>query len=105
MASAAITITNVPATIESTTSQARITKDPALPGLSGVLVNGGTKTTWVAINQANAATAVATNDAQAQGTVGMIAGASIPIAKSYQTIDHLCGGSDTTTLYWFPDAL
>lgn len=101
MASLAITVTQaLPATIESTTSQARITKTSAQPSLRGFLSNAGATTTWLAINQANALTAVATTNAQATGTIPLNAGATIPWAFWWNTIDHLSTGS--TTLVWIP---
>lgn len=100
MASANLVVTNTKATIESTTSQARITKDPLMLMLAGTLTNAGSTTTWIAINQPNSSTAVATTNAQAQGTIPLTAGASVAINPAELTIDHLSTG--TTTLVWVP---
>ena len=97
MASAAITITNTVATIESDTSEAVMTKDTAMYGLAGVLVNGGSTTTWIKVN----GTGVVTTNAQAQNLVSLPAGASMPVLKNFATMAHKSTG--TTVLFWFPD--
>lgn len=100
MASASITVTAaLPATIESTTLQAVITKDPTHPGLMGFLVNAGSTTTWLAPNWA-VGVAIPTNNAQVQGVIPLSAGASITWIPQWATIAHLSTG--TTTLAWLP---
>ena len=92
------------ATIESTYAAAyRITKDAVTVGLKGFLVNAGTKTAYLGINQAaGVSTTTLSAGAQAQGIIPLVAGGTLPWLSTYATIDHCCAGSDTTTLVWCP---
>ncbi len=103
MASAAITIVENPATIESDTNAATITKNAALTSMAGVLVNGGTIKTFIAITcLGNTGGVLATTDAQIQLVVGLPPGASMPWLPHYASASHKTGSS-STFLYWFPN--
>lgn len=108
MGSAAITIIENPATIESDTNAAVITKIAAtapfnFAPMAGVLVNGGAVKTFIAITcHGNTGGTLATTDAQAQLVVGLPAGASIPWLPHYASIQHKTASS-STVLYWFPN--
>ena len=98
MASAAITIVENPATIETDGTAAVITKSTGLTNMEGTLVNAGLVDTWLKIN----GTGVVTTNAQAQNIVPLPAGASMPWLKSYATIEHKTAGA-VGVLAWFPD--
>jgi hypothetical protein len=100
MASAAITINEYPATIETDSSEAVITKDLAL--MEGDLVNAGTVNTWLKISvTSTAAASVATTNAQCQLMVPLPAGCNCPILKGYKSIAHKTAGA-AGVLAWFP---
>lgn len=96
MAVAAITLTEVPTTIETDGTGATITKTMKL--MSGSLVNGGASKIWLAINGAT----IATTDAQVAGVVGLPAGASMPWLTHYTAIQHKTAGA-AGVLYFYPD--
>lgn len=102
MASAAITVVENPATIESDTTAATITKSTGLLSMAGVLVNGGTVKTYLAISVTDTAGTPATTDAQAQLIVGLPAGASMSWLPHYKSIAHKTAATNTV-LYWFPN--
>jgi len=93
MASAAITVTETPATIESDTNAAVVTKGT----LAGYIVNGGTVKTFVAFGTVT----VVTTDAQLNGIIGLPAGASTPVPANVLTFNHKTASS-STVLYWIP---
>lgn len=100
MASAAITISEYPATIETDTSEAVITK--GLDQMEGDLVNASAVGAFLKISVTSAAAAsVATTNAQAQLIVPLPAGCNCPILKSYQSIAHKTAGG-AGVLAWFP---
>lgn len=103
MASAALTVVENPATIESDTSEAVITKDATLQNMSGFLSNVGTTDVWcvVSVNSTVAVTVVTTG-AQAQRQFPLPAGGTIPWLKHYKTLAHKTAGG-TSTLVWHPD--
>ncbi len=103
MASAAITVTENPATIESDSSEAVITKDTAMKNMAGFLSNVGTTDVFcvVSVNDTVAVTVVITG-AQAQRQFPLPAGATIPWLHHYKTLAHKTAGG-TSTLVWFPD--
>jgi len=103
MASAAITISEQPATIESDTNEAVITKNTSLKDMTGTLVNAGTTDVWCKASVSSTApSSVATTGAQAQLQFPLSAGASIPWLAHYTAIAHKTA-SGTSTLAWFPD--
>lgn len=102
MASAAITIVESPATIESDTNSATITKSTLLPGLLGTLVNAGSVTVFLSFGvTGGTAPAVATTSAQAQLQLPLPAGCSCPILPHYTSIKHLTA-SGASVLGWIP---
>lgn len=109
MAAAALTLAENPATIEADSTGALITNgvlDNQTTGpraYEGVLVNGGSKTVWIAFSwTSTAAVAPALTDAQVQGTIALLAGASMPILRHYRTFFPKCTGAEISVLYWFP---
>jgi hypothetical protein len=111
MAAAAFTLAENPATIEADGTGALITNGADADATSGAgerryegtLVNGGSATVWIKFSWTSTpATAPALTDAQAQGTIGLPSGASIPILRHYRTFFPKCNAT-TTTLYWFPN--
>lgn len=102
MASAAITIVQNPATIESDTTEVVITKGFAT--MTGELRNHGPADVWlkISVDPATAAATVVTTGAQAQSQCPLPAGASIPIHMRYLTIAHKTA-SGTATLSWVPN--
>lgn len=106
MASAAITVVQNPATIESDTSEAVITNGSSSVNgqqYTGELRNHGPNDVWckVSVTFGTSATTVATTGAQAQLQIPLPAGSSIPIYKNYYTIAHKTA-SGTATLSWVP---
>lgn len=103
MASAAITVTHNPATIESDTTEAVITKDTDKPMMSGELRNHGPSDVWCKVSiTSTAAATVVTTGAQAQLQVPLPAGGSIPWLHHYQTLAHKTAAG-AATLSWVPD--
>ncbi len=103
MASAALTVIEQPATIESDTTEAVITKDTGMVDLSGYLHNVGTVDVWCKVSvTTTAAATVVTTGAQAQLQVPLPAGGSLPWLKHYQSIAHKTAGG-ASTLAWVPD--
>ena len=102
MASAAITVTENPCTIESDTSEAVITKNASFPDLHGELRNHGPSDVWckVSVTSTPAATVVTTG-AQAQLQIPLAAGGSIPWLNIYRTLAHKTAAG-TATLSWVP---
>lgn len=102
MASAAITIVENPATIESDTNEAIITKDANLPQLAGVLSNASLIDTFLSFSvSAAAAAAVATTNAQAQKIIPLPAGASVPWLPHYSSCKHKTAAG-AAVLSWTP---
>lgn len=102
MASAAITIVENPATIESDTTEAVITKSTSFPGMEGELVNHGPADVWCKTSvTSTAAATVVTSGAQAQHQFPLPAGASIAWLPTYFSIAHLTAAG-TATLSWRP---
>lgn len=102
MASAAITIVNTPATIESDTSEAVITKDTTMPALAGELRNHGSADVWCVVSITNtAASTVVTTGAQAQLQIPLPAGGSIPWLVHYKSLAHKTAAG-SATLSWVP---
>lgn len=105
MAAAAFTLTEIPTTLEADATGAVITNGSTSGDKSyeGVLVNGGAKTVWIKFSvTSTAAVAPALTDAQAEGTIAVLAGASIPILLHYRSFFPKCTGVETSVLYWFP---
>lgn len=103
MASAAITVSQYPATIESDTTEAVITKNTALYTMSGSLTNHGPADVWcIASVNSTAATGVATTGAQAQYQFPLPAGSSVPWPYIYFSVAHKTAGG-TAVLSWHPD--
>jgi hypothetical protein len=100
MASAAITVIEQPATIESDTNEAVITK--GLGQMTGTLVNAGETDVWCVVSKSGAASGVVTTGAQAQFQFPLPSGASVPWLSHYATIAHKTA-ADTSILAWFPD--
>lgn len=97
MASAAITITNNPATIESDSTEALITKDTALLQLEGELVNHGPQDVWCKASLTDTAAAtVVTSGAQAQNQFPLPAGAKIDWLPNYKSIAHVTVAGSST---------
>lgn len=99
MASTAITVIEQPATIESDTSEAVITKhsistsapEPTgLPAMEGTLINHGPNDVWmkVSVVQGTAAASVVTTGAQAQLQVPLPAGGEFEWLPQYSSIAH-----------------
>lgn len=99
MASAALTILEQPATIESDTSEAVLTK--SMTGLSGELRNAGPADVWCKAAVAGAAATVVMTGAQAQLQFPLPAGASFPWLRHYTSVAHKTAGG-LATLGWFP---
>jgi len=98
MAAAAIILAENPCTIESDSTGAVITNT----GLQGTLVNGGSTSVFLKTSVTDtAATAPATSNAQAQHTVELPAGASMPILAHYKTMYQITA-SGTSVLFWYP---
>lgn len=104
MASAAITISEQPATIESDTSEAVITKQASLRNMQGELRNHGPADAWlkISVDQDAAAAGVVTTGAQAQLQVPLPAGGSLPWLHHYHSVAHKTAAG-TATLSWVPD--
>jgi hypothetical protein len=107
MASAAITLAENPATIESDTSEVVITNASGLRGgktFQGELRNHGPADVYckVSVTPGTPAATVATTGAQAQLQIPLPAGSSIPILFHYFTIAHKTA-SGTAVLSWVPD--
>ena len=103
MASAAITIVESPATIESDTSEAVITKDSTMDSLSGNLRNHGPADVWLKVSVTiTAAATVATTGAQAQLQAPLPAGGDMPWLRHYQSVAHVTAAG-TAVLSWVPD--
>jgi hypothetical protein len=100
MASAAITVYEYPATIETDTNAALITKDPSKPSLEGELVCGATATFLVISVTDAAATGVAVTSAQAQYQYPLKANEIFPWLPHYTSIQHKSGG--TGVIAWRP---
>lgn len=103
MASAAITIVEAPATIESDATEAVITKDATIPLVRGELRNHGPADVWckVAVDGTTPATVVTTG-AQAQLQVPLPAGGVLPWLRFYSGVAHKTAGG-TATLSWVPN--
>jgi|ERR1043166_6481033 hypothetical protein len=102
MASAAITIVENPATVESDSSEAVITKDTSLKNMCGFLQNVGTTDVWLKVSVTDTAAAtVVTTGAQAQNQVPLPAGGVFPWLKHYKSVAHKTAGG-TSTLAWVP---
>lgn len=102
MASTAITIVENPATIESDTTEAVITKNTLLVDMEGVLTNHGSADAWLKISvTSTAAATVVTTGAQAQLQCPLPAGASIDWLPHYSSIAHKTAAG-TSTLSWKP---
>lgn len=109
MASAAITIVENPATIESDTSEAVITKNTSmgdgggLVRMEGTLRNHGPADVWlkVSVVAGTPAATVVTTGAQAQLQVPLPAGSSLPWLFHYATIAHKTAAG-TAVLSWVP---
>lgn len=105
MASAALTINEFPATIESDTSEAVITNGSLgqLNKVVGELRNHGPADVWLKIGTipGTAAASVVTSGAQAQLQVPLPAGAVLPINKNYSSIAHVTVAG-TAVLSWVP---
>lgn len=103
MASAAITIVENPATIESDGNAATITKSDTLRSMTGVLVNmHASVDTFLAISVTDTVGVPATSAAQAQLQCPLPAGESIPWLAHYKSIAHKTAGS-ASVLAWIPD--
>lgn len=105
MASAAITIVESPATIESDGNEAVITNGSAtaIPKFIGELRNHGPADVWLKIGVVpgtNAATVVTTG-AQAQLQCPLPAGSSLPVNDNYANIAHVTAAG-TAVLSWVP---
>lgn len=113
MASAAITITGQPATIESDTSEAVITNGEKVTDGNGFRVNWRTRYgelynmgpadvfVKVSVDPNTPAASVATTLAQAQAQFPLPAGGYLTIRKTFYTIAHLTVAG-TATLAWSP---
>lgn len=102
MASAAITTTITCATIESSTTEALITKDTAVPTLEGYLRNAGPADVWCKASYTNTGAAtVVTSGAQAQLQFPLPAGASFPWKADVKSVAHVTA-SGLATLAWYP---
>ena len=103
MASAAITIIEQPATVESTSSEAVITKDTSLLNMEGELRNHGAADVWCKVSVTTTApSSVVTTGAQAQLQVPLPSGGSLPWLAHYTAVAHKTV-SGTATLSWVPD--
>ena len=103
MASAAITVVENPATIESDTSEAVITKSTSFPLMQGYLTNHGPADVWCKTSvTGTAASTVVTTGAQAQHQFPLPAGQSIPWLRHYFSIAHKTAAG-TAILSWTPD--
>ncbi len=107
MASAAITIIENPATIESDTTEAVITKQTLtareFENMSGYLNNHGPADVWLVVSVVvgTAAVSVATTGAQAQLQIPLPMGASFPWLCIYASVAHKTAAG-TATLSWEP---
>jgi len=104
MPSAAITVSENPATIESDATEAVITKNSTLRTLQGELRNHGPADTWLMVSttEGTAAVTVVTTGAQAQSQVPLPAGATLAWLNIYWSIAHKTAGG-LATLSWVPD--
>ena len=104
MASAAITIISQPATIESDTSEAVITKNTDLYHMEGELRNHGPADVWCIVSvTTTAAVNVVTTGAQAQRQVPLPAGGVLPWMEHYYSLAHKTAAG-TATLSWVPSS-
>lgn len=102
MASAAITIVDSPATIESDSTEAVITKNTEMRSLSGYLSNVGQVDTWLVVSvTSTAAASVVTTGAQAFLQIPLPAGGVFYWRPQYRSVAHKTAGG-TTTLAWMP---
>lgn len=102
MAVGAITIVENPATIETDSTGATITKSTDLPRMEGVLHNHGPEDVWLSVSVSSSAPdAVVTTGAQAQLQVPLPAGGELPWLWHYTKITHKTAGG-TSTLSWKP---
>lgn len=103
MSSAAITIVESPAQIESDTNEAVITKSTELPFLQGELRNLGAAAVYLKISvNATAASGVTTDGAQGQLRVPLPSGASLPWLFNYQSLAHKTAAG-AAILAWVPN--
>lgn len=97
MASAAITLSEQPATVESDSTSATITISTALLGLNGFLTNHGPADVWCSVSVSSAAAdTVVTTGAQAQLQVPLPAGSTLQILPHYTSIKHLTASGIAT---------
>lgn len=102
MASAAISIVETPATIESDSSEAVITKTAAFYTMEGYLINHGPADVWCKVSDTDtAASSVVTTGAQAQKQVPLPAGSQLEWLPSYNTVAHKTAAG-TAILSWQP---
>ena len=102
MASTALTLAESPATIESDTTEARITKDPELRSMEGYLFNvGGADVFCKAAIQTTGATGVSTALSQGQLQFVIPAGGQFQWLPHYNSVAHKCT-SGTAALIWEP---
>ena len=100
MASAAITIIEQPATIESDVNEAVITKEMA--NLRGVLGNASLVDVWLKVSVTDtAASGVATSNAQAQLMYPLVAGSQFKWLRNYTSVAHKTAGA-AAVLSWAP---
>jgi len=97
MASAAITVNEMPARIECDTDAAVITKGSVLT--EGYIANAGTVKAFLIVNGLGAS--IQTDSGQDADQVDLPAGASFPVLKHYMTIAHKTAAG-VTVLQWFP---
>ena len=102
MASAAITVNESPATIESDTTEAVITKATGLVPMQGELRNHGPADVWCVVAVTGAAATVVTTGAQAQLQVPLAAGGSLPWLRHYTSVAHKTAAG-TAVLSWVPN--
>lgn len=99
MASAAITVTDQPATIESDSSEAVITLGY---GKGGMLYNVGSTDVYAKVSRTSTeAATVVTSGAQAQYQVPIPAGGSLRVLPHYRSVAHKTI-SGSSTLAWQP---
>lgn len=102
MASAAITIVDAPATIESDITERVITKDASMPLIEGTLVNHGPTDVWMKISVSpTAAATVVTTGAQAQLQCPLAVGDEFCWLPHYQSVAHVTKAG-ASTLSWRP---
>jgi len=105
MASAAITIIEQPATIESDTNEAVVTNGDTKLGkqLGGELRNHGPADVWCKISIVpGTASGAATTGAQAQLQVPLPAGSVLPVLQHYGSIAHKTAAG-AAVLSWVPN--